>query len=108
MAASLGVEVWQDDVKTAFLNAGLVKPVWVRLPDGRFARVVKARYGLKRSPRAWYEHIAKYMVFQGFTRSEEDKCVFVKGKETKIVVVGIFVDDTLSLGNPEGVKSFRD
>jgi Reverse transcriptase (RNA-dependent DNA polymerase) len=52
--------IHQADVKTAFLNSSLLKPVYMRapkgidLPRGMCFLVLQAIYGLKQSPREWY------------------------------------------------------
>ena len=61
MEASLGWEVDQMDVATAFLYADLEEETYVGIPEGvasvdggdRVWRLRKCRYGLKQSPRMW-------------------------------------------------------
>lgn len=57
------------DVKSAFLNGKLLEEVYVTHPLGfvkkgeehRVYRLLKAFYGLKQSPRAWYSRLNKYL-----------------------------------------------
>ena len=53
LVAALDLECDQADVVTAFLNGKLDHDeiLYIRLPDGRYARLNKALYGLCRSPR---------------------------------------------------------
>jgi hypothetical protein len=53
LVAALNLECDQLDIVTAFLNGWLDKDedIYIRLPDGRLAKVRKALYGLRRSPR---------------------------------------------------------
>jgi Reverse transcriptase (RNA-dependent DNA polymerase) len=58
LAAILSWFVHQGDVKTAFLNSDLDRPVYIKapkdtkLPRGFCLLLIKALYGLKQSPRA--------------------------------------------------------
>ena len=61
-AANEGWPVHHMDVKSAFLNGELQEEVYVELPpgfvlkehEGKVLRLVKALYGLRQAPRAWY------------------------------------------------------
>jgi len=65
------------DVKTAFLHGSLKEEVYLEQPQGfevqdrrtHVCRLKKSLYGLKQSPRAWYERIDNYLMKFGFTRS---------------------------------------
>ena len=41
-------------------------------------RLKKSLYGLKQSPRTWYQKFDTYIRGLGFTRSKEDHCVYFK------------------------------
>ena len=55
-------KVYEMDVKSAFLNGDLEEEVYIEQPDGFMlgndpklvCRLIKAIYGLKEAPRAWY------------------------------------------------------
>lgn len=104
VAAKKGWKVWQDDVKTAFLNADLTIPKWVKLPNGKFAYVKKALYGLKESPREWFNMFNSFMMKCGFTQSQADMCIFFKEN----IIVGLYVDDILTTGEIKEVQDFRE
>ena len=70
--------------------------------------LLKALYGLKGSPRAWYEHLSDYLLNLGFEKSELDACLFVYFyNETLVLMVGVFVDDLILAGTQECVQWFR-
>lgn len=56
-----GLKIMQMDVETAFLNGKVKSEVYVKQPEGcedgsnRVLKLDKALYGLRESPRAWYE-----------------------------------------------------
>lgn len=96
-----GLLIEQMDVETAFLNGNVKSKVLVKQPEGyddgtdRVCLLNKALYGLRESPRAWYECLDDYLSKLGFVRSEHDYCLYMlKGKDETIYLI-IFVDDLL-------------
>jgi hypothetical protein len=55
----------------------------------------KAIYGLKQSPREWYNMIDKFIISMGFTRSRSDVCLYFRGDEATKVIIVIYVDDII-------------
>ena len=54
-----------------------------------------ALYGLRESPRAWYECLDDYLKSLGFERSEHDYCLYTLIERDEIIYWIIFVDDLL-------------
>ncbi|GJX57272.1 retrotransposon protein, putative, ty1-copia subclass [Tanacetum coccineum] len=78
-------ELEQLDVKTAFLHANLEETIYMRQPPGfeegtgnKVCLLKKSLYGLKQSPRQWYKRFDVYMINNGFSRSNYDRCVYFK------------------------------
>ena len=100
IAAALGLEIEQMDVKTAFLYSDIDEEIYVEQPtrmddgSGRVCRLNKALYGLKQSPRLWYETLATYLKSLGFTPLSADMSVFVRGQ----TYIAVYVDDLLIIG----------
>ncbi|KAJ3679560.1 hypothetical protein LUZ60_017571 [Juncus effusus] len=92
MAASLGWKLWQLDVKNAFLYGELDKEIYMEQPVGYISK----------APRAWYDKIAEYLQFCGYSSSSSDHSLFVKRKAGLHVVVLLYVDDMIITGNDEG------
>ncbi|KAJ9538612.1 hypothetical protein OSB04_031345 [Centaurea solstitialis] len=69
-AAQENWEVFQMDVKSAFLQGKLEETVFVQQPVGfkvkgeeeKVYKLHKALYGLKQAPRAWYNRIESYFI----------------------------------------------
>ena len=69
IAAQMGWSIHQMDVKTAFLNGILEEEVYIEQPQGfevserdtHVCHLLKALYGLKRVPQAWYSKIDTYL-----------------------------------------------
>ncbi|KAK0577227.1 hypothetical protein LWI29_029806 [Acer saccharum] len=61
IAASLDLEIWQMDVKTAFLNGSLDESIYMMQPEGfiekgqvdKVCKLQKSIYGLKQASRSW-------------------------------------------------------
>jgi reverse transcriptase-like protein len=77
IAAEMGWQIHQMDVKTAFLNGIIEEEVYIEQPEGfevherdsHVCRLRKALYGLKQAPRAWYSKIDEHFKKENFTRS---------------------------------------
>ena len=61
IAAFYDYEIWQTDVKTAFLNGNLSEDVYMIQPEGfvdpknatKICKLQKSIYGLKQASRSW-------------------------------------------------------
>jgi hypothetical protein len=68
------------DVKTTFLHGDLEEEIYMKQPEvfvvkGKkylVCRLKKILYGLKKSPRMWYQKFEKYILSFGFVRSKDD------------------------------------
>ncbi|CAH1444382.1 unnamed protein product [Lactuca virosa] len=86
IAAFHDYEIWQMDVKTAFLNGKLAEDVYMSHPKGfdsaeypnRMCKLDKFIYGLKQAPRRWNLCFDEKVKEFGFSRSEDESCVYVK------------------------------
>jgi hypothetical protein len=73
-AANEGWLVHHMDVKLAFLNGDLLEEVFVSQPLGfiikgeehKVLRLIKALYGLRQAPRAWYAKLDASLAELGF------------------------------------------
>ena len=95
------------DVKTAFLHEDLEEEIYMRQPKGfevkgkenLVCKLKKSLYGLKQSPRMWYQKFDTYMLRLNFVRSNSDHCVYVKRTDDQFVILTLYVDDMLLIGN---------
>jgi len=84
--------LYQMDVKSAFLSGYKSEEVYVDQPLGfedphlkdHVYKLRKVLYGLKQTPRAWYERLSKFLIENGFTRGKVDTTLFV---------IQVYVDD---------------
>jgi hypothetical protein len=95
------------DVKTTFLHGDLEEEIFMKQPEGYavkgkkelVCKLKKSLYGLKQSPRMWYQKFDTYMLGLGFTRSKEDHCVYSKLIGDHLIYFVLYVDDMLLIGN---------
>jgi len=92
-------ELHSMDVKTAFLNGELEEAIYMECPEGIIeptdhgmaCRLVKAIYGLRQSPRAWYHKIHSFFLAHEFIRSTQDYSLYIN-YERKLLVL-VYIDD---------------
>ena len=110
LAANQDWPLHQLDVKNAFLNGNLEEEVYMEIPseletsfnNNRVCKLKKSLYGLKKSPRAWFDRFAKSVTKQGYTQCQADHTLFVKfSSEKKIAVLIVYVDDIILTGDYE-------
>lgn len=100
LAARGGWLLWHIDIITAFLHALLKESIYVHLPDGlkqagKCALLMKTLYGLKQSPREWYQLMHDFLLSIGFKRTHADHSVFTK----QGIALLLYVDDILLLSH---------
>jgi hypothetical protein len=115
-AASQGWAVHHMDVKSAFLNGVLQEQVYVEQPPGfvlkehenKVLHLVKALYGLRQAPRAWYAKLDSSLIELGFQRSNFEHAVYFRGSGDHRLVVGVYVDDlVIAGGNSNDIDKFK-
>jgi hypothetical protein len=96
MVTALDLECHQADIVTAFLNGHLDNNeyIWIRLPDSRTVKVKKVLYGLRRSPRLWYQELSKFLKSIGFKPIEADLCVLINNAS---LIILAYVDDLVRI-----------
>ncbi|KAB2605263.1 hypothetical protein D8674_004980 [Pyrus ussuriensis x Pyrus communis] len=117
MAAQKGWEIYQLDVKSAFLHGEINEEVFVAQPPGyektgqehKVYKLKKALYGLKQAPRAWYSRIETYFINEGFKKCPYEHTLFIKTAEGgKVLIICLYVDDLIFTGNDEVMfKDFK-
>ncbi|KAL0641872.1 hypothetical protein Bca4012_102526 [Brassica carinata] len=117
LAVNLGWGLWQMDVKNAFLQGELEDEVYMYPPPGlehlvkrgNVLRLKKAIYGLKQSPRAWYNKLSTTLNGRGFKKSELDHTLFTLTTPSGMVALLVYVDDIIITGSDkEGIKATKE
>jgi hypothetical protein len=79
---TIDLQVEQMDVKTTLLHGDLEEEICIKQPKG-FAmkgkeficKMKESLYGLKQSPKIWYQNFEIYIFGLDFSRSKTDQCV---------------------------------
>ncbi|KAJ3692026.1 hypothetical protein LUZ60_012376 [Juncus effusus] len=115
-AAQFKWQIFQMDVKSAFLNGVLEEEVYVEQPprymkigeEKKVLKLKKALYGLKQAPRAWNTRIDTYFKENGFTQCPYEHALYVKKNEGNLLLVTLYVDDLIFMGNNgEMIEEFK-
>ncbi|KAD2393217.1 hypothetical protein E3N88_40194 [Mikania micrantha] len=118
IAAYYDYEIWQMDVKTAFLNGYLEEDVHMEQPEGfvdpkhpnKVCKLKKSIYGLKQASRSWNHRFDDEIKKFGFIKNADEACVYKKASGSIITFLVLYVDDILLFGNDiptlQGVKAW--
>ena len=95
------------DVKNAFLHGDLQEEVYMHIPpgfetnqtNGKILRLRRSLYGLKQSPRAWFERFRRAILKKGYYQSNADHTLFYKQNMGKIAMLIVYVDDIVITGD---------
>ena len=111
IVSAFDFEVEKMDVKITFLHGDLEEEIYVKQPKGfvvkgkkeLVCKLKKSMYGLKQSPRMWYQKFDTFIRGLGFTRSKEDHCVYFKLIGGHVIYLVLYVDDMLLVGNDKEI-----
>ncbi|CAM8940468.1 unnamed protein product [Rhodiola kirilowii] len=62
-------------------------------------RLRRSLYGLKKAPRAWFEHFSSVVTAAGFTTSDHDLDLFIHTSTHGRPLLLLYVDDMLITGD---------
>ncbi|KAL2533350.1 cysteine-rich RLK (RECEPTOR-like protein kinase) 8 [Abeliophyllum distichum] len=88
IAVHYDYEVWQMDVKTAFLNGHLEECIYMVQPDGfvehghesKVCKLQRSIYGLKQASRSWNKRFDEVIKTYGFDQNFDKPCVLSSTK----------------------------
>jgi hypothetical protein len=109
IAAFFSLELYQLDAVNAFCNAPLDELLYTLDPGGRLKRghclrVIRALYGMPRSPLLWFNHLTATMERLGFKPVPECACLYTNGQ----IIVFFYVDDIVIMVHPQHHTAFLD
>ena len=113
IVAHYDYEIWQMDVKTAFLNANLEEEIYMMQPEGFIAKnqehmICKLKmsiYGPKQASRSWNIKFDQVIKLFGFEQNLDEPCVYNRHQDKVVIFLVLYVDDILFIGNDVGVMS---
>ncbi|GJX38644.1 retrotransposon protein, putative, ty1-copia subclass [Tanacetum coccineum] len=112
-------EIWQMDVKTAFLNGHLSEEVYMVQPEGfvnpkyanQVCKIKRSICGLKQASRQWNKRFDDEIKKFGFTQNHDEPCVYMKASGSNVTFLILYVNDILIIGNHipmlQDVKSYH-
>ena len=91
------------DVKTTFLNRIMKEEVYLSQPPSfevaekpnHMYKLHKTVYGLKQTPRAWYDRLSTFLISKDYNRGNVDSTLFTKHVDNHIIIVQVYVDDII-------------
>ncbi|GJU79436.1 retrotransposon protein, putative, ty1-copia subclass [Tanacetum coccineum] len=107
IAACYDYEIWQMDVKTAFLNGYLDEDIYMVQPKGfvdpnhprKVCKLQRSIYGLKQASRSWNKRFDEEIKRFGFSQNLDEPCVYQKASGSNITFLIFYVDDIIIMGN---------
>ncbi|KAK1631342.1 hypothetical protein QYE76_005657 [Lolium multiflorum] len=118
IAAFFDYEIWQMDVKTAFLNGDIEEELYMVQPKGfvdpknadKVCKLQRSIYGLKQASRSWNRRFDKVIKDFGFIQCHGEACIYKKVSGSSVAFLILYVDDILLIGNDiellSSVKSY--
>lgn len=95
----------QLDVNNAFLNGVLQEDIYMQQPPGflqdstRVCKLKTAIYGLKQTPRVWFEKLKSTLNSLGYSPTKSDSPLFTNINKLSTVYILIYVDHLIVTGN---------
>ena len=75
---------------------------------GKVRRLQKSLYGLKWSPRAWFDKFNQVVETFGMQKSKSDNSVFYKNSNSSIIIRVVYVDDiVITRSDFKGILSLK-
>jgi len=90
-------QIKQVDINNAFLKGDLQKNVYMHQPPDvhLVCKLHKAIYGLKQTPRSWFQELSTTLHSIGFNSTKSDVSLFVKFWDNSSLFVLVYVDDII-------------
>jgi hypothetical protein len=102
------------DVETAFLYGELEEEIYLHIPSGYnevFGKIdsekclilKKSLYGLVQAARQWWKKLAQQLQDLKYKMSDSDPCLFFRTNGKESLILCIYVDDILCIGNKKEI-----
>jgi hypothetical protein len=103
--------------ENAFLHRDLQEEVYMEIPPGfannqtlgKVCKLKKSLYGLKQSPRAWFDTLRRVVCDMGYYQCNGDHTVFYRHRGSCITILVVYVDDiVIAEDDVEEIKSMKE
>ena len=108
-------DLFQIDVKSAFLNGDLSKEVYMQPPPGlsvdsnKVCHLRRALYGLKQAPRAWFAKFSSTISRLGYMASHYNSALFLRRTKKGTILLLMYMDDMiLTSDDLSGIQELKD
>ncbi|WRX23197.1 Integrase [Theobroma cacao] len=113
IATHLDYEIWQMDVKIAFLNGDLEERIYMTQSEGfikkghehKVCELHRSIYGLKQASRSWNIRFDTAIKSYDFQQNVDKPCVYKRIQDKKVIFLVLYVDGILLIGNDIGMLS---
>ena len=100
-------EIWQIDVKTAFLTGFLEEELYMMQPEGfvdpkganRVCNLKRSIYGLVQASWSWNKCFDSVIKAYGFVQTFGEACIYKKVSGSSVAFLILYVHDILLIGN---------
>ncbi|GJY06726.1 retrotransposon protein, putative, ty1-copia subclass [Tanacetum coccineum] len=107
VAAYYDYEIWQTDVKTAFLKGYLDEDIYMVQLEGfidpnhprKVCKLQRSIYGLKQASRSWNKRFDEEIKRFRFTENLDEPCVYQKASGSNVTFLILYVDDIIIMEN---------
>jgi hypothetical protein len=98
LVCAFDLECHQIDFKNAFINADMDDEIYTACPPGynkpgKVWKLLKALYGLRKSPRLWFDELVSFLMGLGFHHCPDEPCILINN-DTGLILF-LYVDDLL-------------
>ena len=114
VAAASKWDIFQMDVKNAFLNGNLSEEIYMQPPPGhsvesnKVCHLRRALYGLKQAPRAWFAKFSSTISRLGYMASHYDSALFLRRADKGTILLLLYVDDMIITGDDlNGIQELK-
>ena len=76
---------------------------------GKVCKLNKSLYGLRQSPRAWFDRFRRAVCDMGYSQCNGDHTIFYKYRGPHITILAVYVDDIVITGDDvEEIKWLKE
>ncbi|GJW28759.1 retrovirus-related pol polyprotein from transposon TNT 1-94 [Tanacetum coccineum] len=117
IAAFYDYEIWQMNVKTAFLNGYFDEDIYMVQPEGfvdhkyprKVCKLQRSIYGLKQASRSWNKRFDEEIKKFDFAQNLDEPCVYQKASGSNVTFLILYVDDIIIVENHiSSLQSVKD
>ncbi|GJZ74943.1 retrotransposon protein, putative, ty1-copia subclass [Tanacetum coccineum] len=107
IAAFYDYEIWQMDIKTAFLNGYLDEDIYMVQPEGfvdpnhpkKVCKLQRSIYSLKQASRSWNKIFDEEIKRFRFAQNLDEPCVYQKASGSNVTFLILYADEIIIMGN---------